>query len=154
MIRDHMNKKEDSLEAEVNRPRPVFLWAAAITSVAAVLGYLFEPAIAGEDGENALGYAVLLILLVILTVFLVLCYRVPRIGNRLLGYDVATMPKRDQEKSSLNYAASFKVESGLTEKHMSSRRKQARHSRRKLAETTRQMQAEQKQQNNDQKTDD
>lgn len=142
MIRDQLNKDENSLQADAERPRVGFLWAAGISSTLAVLAYLFEPVIAGETGENALVYALLLGLLILLSMGLVLCYRVPRIGNRLLGYDVAVMPMREKEKSSLQYTGSFQVESGLTEKRMSSQRKQARHSRRKLAEVTRQMQAE------------
>ncbi|NVJ97364.1 MAG: hypothetical protein HWE25_04375 [Alphaproteobacteria bacterium] len=145
MIRDQLNKQEGSIEAEVNRPRVAFLWAAAVTSVTAVLAYLFEDMLVGQDNENALGYALLLGLLVLVSMFLVLCYRVPRIGNRLLGYDVASIPKREKEKSSLQYTGSFQVETGLTEKHMNSRRKQARHSRRKLAQVTREMQAEKQQ---------
>ncbi|NVJ71076.1 MAG: hypothetical protein HWE08_12015 [Alphaproteobacteria bacterium] len=142
MIRDKLEKEEASLEAEAMRPRAGFLWAAGVVSILAVLAYFFEDMMVEPDGNGALAYAVLLGLLIMLAMFLVLCYRMPRIGNRLLGYDVAIMPTREKEKASFQYTGGFKVDTGLDEKRMSSKRKQARHSRKKLAETTRQMQAE------------
>lgn len=139
MIRDKLNQKEGDLQAEAQRPRVGFLIAAAVTGAAAVVAYFSE---ATRTGDFL--HVLLVGFLIFLAMFLVLCYRNPALGNRLLGYDVVAKPGREKEKSSLNYAGSFEVESGLTEKHMASKRKQARHSRRKLAEVTRQMQAEKK----------
>jgi len=138
MIRDKLKKQEqDDLQAEALRPRVGFLIASAITGILAVVAYF---ALAAQNGDFL--YVLLIGFLIFLAMFLLLCYRQPQLGNRFLGYEVASMPRREKEKSSLNYAGSFEVESGLAEKRMASKRKQARHSRRKLAEVTRQMQAE------------
>jgi len=142
VIKDHLNKKEEDLAAEALRPRPVFLWIASVTATLAVMAYLFEDVVIGASGGGAMGYALLLTILVVLSIFFVFCYRMPSLGNRLLGYSVAfDKPTERKEKSSLQYTGSFQVETGLSEKRVASRRKQARHSRRKLAEVTRQMQA-------------
>ncbi|WP_286830853.1 MULTISPECIES: hypothetical protein [Kordiimonas] len=138
MIRDKLNKEEkDDLQAEALRPRIGFLIASAITGAAAVVAYF---ALAAQSGDFL--YVLLIGCLIFLAMFLLLCYRQPQLGNRFLGYDIVSTPRREKEKSSLNYAGSFEVESGATEKRMASKRKQARHSRRKLAEVTRQMKAE------------
>lgn len=138
-----MGKEDADLKAEALRPRPVFLWVAAVVASLAVVAYLFEGVFIDASGGGAMGYALLLSLLVVLAIFFVFCYRVPSLGNRLLGYGIAFDKNVDRkEKSSLQYTGSFQVETGLSEKRVASRRKQARHSRRKLAEVTRQMQAE------------
>ncbi len=152
MIRDKLNKQDqDDLQAEALRPRIGFLIASAVTGATAVVAYF---ALAEEAGDFL--YVLLIGFLIFLAMFLLLCYRQPQLGNRFLGYDVVTAPRREKEKSSLNYAGSFEVESGLTEKRMASKRKQARHSRRKLAEVTRQMNAEKAPEaaETDKKTDD
>lgn len=130
------------LDQEAIRPRVGFLWASGVLCVAAVLTYLSENIIVGPRGEGALGYAILLGLEIMIAMCLLLCYRVPRLGNRLLGFDMMLKKPSKGEKSSMSYTGSFHVETGAAEKRMNTRRKEARYSRRKLAEVTRQMQAE------------
>jgi len=131
------------LEKEASKPRPVFLVAAAVVSMVAVGAYLFEEAIITSTRGGAVAFAVIIIFLVLLALGLVLCYRMPRLGNRLLGYDVVIVNRDKQVKSDVQFSGGFKAETGLETKRMNSKRKQARYSRRKLAEVTRQMQQEQ-----------
>ncbi|WP_417463319.1 hypothetical protein [Kordiimonas sp.] len=133
---------ENELDAEARRPRVGFLWAAGVLCVMAVLTYLSENVIVGPRGEGALGYAIVLGIEILIAMCLLLCYRVPRLGNRLLGFDMMLKKPSKGEKSSMSYTGSFHVETGAAEKRMNTRRKEARYSRRKLAEVTRQMQAE------------
>ena len=137
-----MTSIQDEMKSDAMKPRPGFLWAAAVACVLAVATYASEDVMVGTRGEGALAYAFLLGLFVLLAMALVLCYRSPALGNRLLGYDIVLKKPSKIQKSSLNYTGTFHVETGLQEKQMGTQRKQARHARRKLAEVTRQMQAE------------
>ncbi|MCJ9429264.1 hypothetical protein [Kordiimonas marina] len=139
-----MMKHQDSFEDEALRPRRGFLVASAVASVAAIAAYLYRDDIIGADGHNEIAFAFLIGMLILIAMYLLLCFRVPRIGNRLLGYDVMLKPEKKKEKASMEYVGSFKVQAGLAEKRQNTNRKQARYSRRKLAEVTRQMQAEKK----------
>lgn len=136
-----MSEITDELKAEASRPRRGFLVAAAVVSFLAMAAYLFQEDIILASGGVA--FATLLILLVLLALGLVACYRIPRLGNRLLGYDVVIVDPSKQVKSDVQYSGGFKAETGVETKRMNSRRKQARYSRRKLAQVTREMQQEQ-----------
>ncbi|MFC3050704.1 hypothetical protein [Kordiimonas pumila] len=133
---------EPTLQDEAKTPRVGFLIAAGGVSALALTAYLFEETIITTTRGGSMAFAVILIFLVLLALVLVLCYRNPRIGNRLLGYDVVIVNPDKKIKSDVQYSGGFKSESGLETKRMNSKRKQARYSRRKLAETTRQMQQE------------
>ena len=73
--------------------------------------------------------------------FFMLCYRVPTIGARLMGYHKLTGDKKSV-KSDVQFTAGFKSETAVDAKRLNTKRKQARHSRRKLAAITREMQLE------------
>ncbi len=133
--------RQDELQSEALRPRRGFLIAASLTSFAAVAAYIYEEAIVSLSGSTV--FAIVLAILVLLAMFFVLCFRVPRIGNKLLGFDVILTAPKQKEKASLQYTGSFNIETGAETKRMNTKRKQARHSRRKFAEVTRKMQAEQ-----------
>lgn len=137
-----MSEIRDEIEAEARRPRPGFLVAASVCMILAVAAYMFEEDIVSSDGGGQLMFAFLLIFLVLTAMGLVLCFRSPRLGNRLLGYDVVIIDPDKSSKSDLQYSGGFKAETGADTKRMNTKRKQARYSRRKLAEVTRQMQQE------------
>jgi len=138
-----MSEIQDQIEADASRPRPGFLVAAAACVVLAIFAYLFEGEIISGVSGGQLTYAFLLIFLVLAAMGLVYCYRVPRFGNRLLGYDVVIGKPQKGAKSDVQYSGGFKAETGADTKRMNSKRKQARYSRRKLAQVTREMQQEQ-----------
>lgn len=133
-----MSEITDELKEDAATPRRGFLVAAGIVSGLAVMAYMFEEDIILASG--GVGYAFLLIALVLLALVLVVCYRIPRLGNRLLGYDVVIVDPSKGVKSDVQYSGGFKAETGVETKRMNSRRKQARYSRRKLAQATREMQ--------------
>lgn len=137
-----MSETEDELKAIADTPRLIFLVAAAVLAGLAFFAYFLEDTIVSEDGRGALTFAFILISLVFGAMFMLLCYRNPRLGNRLLGYSVSQNAQSPKAKSDVQYSAGFKGETGIDVKMRSTARKQARHSRKKLAEITRQMQAE------------
>lgn len=136
-----MSEISDELKAEASKPRRVFLIAAAVVSAMLVAAYVFQDDI--MLASSPLAYGALLIFLVLLALALVACYRTPRLGNRLLGYDIVIVnPDKQGVKSDVQYGGGFKTDSGADAKRMNSKRKQARYSRRKLAQVTREMQQE------------
>ncbi|TNE63319.1 MAG: hypothetical protein EP335_09890 [Alphaproteobacteria bacterium] len=137
-----MKHEEESLEQDALRPRRGFLVASAVASLAAILAYLFREDVVRVSGGSEIAFAFLIGMLILLAMYLLLCYRVPRLGNRLLGFDVVLAKDSPTEKSSMQYTGSFQVQTGLAEKRLNTKRKQARYSRRKLAEVTRQMNAD------------
>lgn len=139
---------EDTYRKDLVRtPRVGFLVAAAISAALTVMCFLYEDEIVGSSsGDGALVYIFLIVTLVFVTMGLLLCYRVPRIGNRLLGYDkLAADPGKQSAavESDVKYSAGFKTDGAVDAKRMNSKRKMARHSRRRLAAVTREMQKEQ-----------
>ncbi len=136
-----MSEISDEIKAEAYKPRRVFLVAATVVSVLLIAAYLMQDDII--LGSSPLAYGALLIFLVLLALGLIACYRNPRLGNRLLGYDVViTDPDKQGVKSDVQYSGGFKTDSAADTKRMNSKRKQARYSRRKLAQVTREMQQE------------
>lgn len=131
---------DEAVEDLMEQPRIGFLISAAVTAVLAIVAYLLEDSIVGRDGDGALTFAFLLIVLVLACMVMLVCYRVPRLGNRLLGYHRLNTNPKPAAKSDMQYTAGFKSETGVDTKRQSSRRKQARHSRKKLAAITREMQ--------------
>ena len=135
-----MTKDDDNFQANLLKPKMGFLIASGISAVLAMVVYLFEDDItAGAQGDTGITFAFLLIALVLLAMFFLLCYRVPGIGNRIMGYDKLTGSKKTV-KSDVQFTAGFKSETAVDAKRMNTKRKQARHSRRKLAAITREMQ--------------
>lgn len=128
----------------INTPRSGFLVASAIAAVLTVVVFLYEDEIVSASaGDGALVYVFLIVALVFATMGLLLCYRVPRVGNRLLGYTrlAADPSKQTREvKSDVQYSAGFKSDGAVEAKQLNSKRKMARHSRKRLAAITREMQ--------------
>lgn len=135
-----MDEPNDSLNELMQKPRLGFLIAATISALLAVAAYVFEEEIIGPAGEGAVTYALLLVVLVLVTMVLVVCYRVPRLGNQLLGYHKLNAQPKLKAKSDVQYSAGFKSDTGVDTKRVNSRRKQARHSRKHYAAVTREMQ--------------
>lgn len=135
-----MAKDDDDFQTELMKPKMGFLLASGSAAVLAMVVYFLEDEItAGAQNDSGITFAFLLIALVLLSMFFMLCYRVPRIGNRLMGYDKLTGRKKTV-KSDVQYTAGFKSDTAVDAKRMNTKRKQARHSRRKLAAITREMQ--------------
>ncbi|MCK0069520.1 hypothetical protein [Kordiimonas laminariae] len=135
-----MSEIKDEVNAEASKPKVVFLVAAAVFALVAAFAYLNEEEIIEASG--ATGFALLLMLSVLVSLCLVLCYRMPRLGNRLLGYDVVITKPDEKGKADMQYSGGFKMDGGADLKRQNSRRKEARYSRKKYAEVTRQMQEE------------
>ncbi|WP_417451853.1 hypothetical protein [Kordiimonas sp.] len=147
-----MKKEENELQADALKPRIGFLVVAGVLCAGAVAVYMFEDMLVGTRGEGSVAFAFVLGFLVLSAMVFILFYRVPRLGNRLLGFDSVLTKEGKSEKSSMSYTGSFHVETGLAEKRMNTQRKIARHSRRHYAEVTRQMNTG-KTDDKDQKTD-
>jgi len=135
-----MSEIKDEIEKEASRPNTIFLYAASIVAVGSIFVYYFQNDII--DGTGPTSFVVLLVFLVLLALFLVLCYRSPRIGNRFLGFGVVIDKGDKKMTDGYHYSAGFKEDTGVEVKRMNSRRKQARYNRRKIAAVTREMQAE------------
>ena len=128
-------------------PRPVFLWCSAVIALMAVLVFLNEDQLVDplQPGSGT-AYALVLVFLVLIAAFLIVCYRSPALGNRLLGY--AALMRRSSrvidrdESTSIQFSRTDAVDTGLEAKRRSSRRKAARHQRRHIAAVTRDMQKE------------
>lgn len=149
-----MTEPDQTVEELMEKPRIGFLIASAVAAVLAVIAYIFEEDIVSGGAEDTgITFAFLLISLVLASMFLMLCYRVPRIGNRLLGYHRLNAQSKMTVKSDVQYSAGYKAESGVETKQLSSRRKQARHSRKKLAAVTREMQQQSTQDNDQNKSE-
>ncbi len=136
-----MSELQDEINAEASKPRVIFLIASGIFSIIAAVSYFNEEKIIEASGPT--GFAVLLMLTIMVAMCLLLCYRIPRLGNRLLGYDVVLAKPDDKGKADMQFSGGFKMDGGTELKRQNSRRKEARHSRKKYAEATRQMQQEQ-----------
>lgn len=148
MTAPEQTEPDQTLNEMMQKPRIGFLIASGVAAVLAVVAYIYEDEIvnAGQT-DGSLTYAILLIVLVLAAMFLMVCYRVPSMGNRLLGYHRLNAQPKMTAKSDVQYSAGFKSDTGVETKRLNSRRKQARHSRKKLAAVTREMQqqsAEQK----------
>lgn len=137
-----MEKQEDDFQTELLKPKMGFLLASGTAAALAMGVYIFEDDItSGAPGDTGITFAFLLIALVLLAMFFMLCYRVPTIGARLMGYHKLTGDKKSV-KSDVQFTAGFKSETAVDAKRLNTKRKQARHSRRKLAAITREMQQE------------
>jgi len=127
------------------KPHIGFLIGAATASLCAVLAYGFEAEIVAlSPGGSPLPFAIALVFCVLIAMGLLLCYRMPRLGNRLLGHDVVLRQSARSTTDGYHFTAGFKMESGVEEKRAASRRLSARQTRRKYARATRHMQADSK----------
>lgn len=134
-----MMEDDSDFNTQMQKPRTGFLISAGIAAALAAGAYIFQDDFAGPD-DSGVTLALVLLVLVFAAMFLLLCYRVPRIGNRLLGYHKLNSDEKMSVKSDVQYSAGFKSDTAVDTKRLNSRRKQARHSRKKLAAITREMQ--------------
>ena len=133
--------KDSSLEDAALRPRPVFLLCAALTAGGVVAAYMHEDAIVEKSGDMA--FVVLLAILTMISLLFVLFYRIPRIGNRLLGHSaVLDAGERERAGAASHFTGPYRIETGLHEKRQATARKTARATRKAVAATTRAMQQE------------
>lgn len=124
---------------------PVFLILAAFSVVGLLATYNYEDALIGGfsgslgSSSASLVFAVSLILLVLLTLFFVMCYRTPRLSDRILG-KAKVLP--DDETSGFKYTGGgFTPASAGDEKKLNSQRKSARAMRKQLAAKQRELDA-------------
>jgi len=137
-----------------NRPKtghPVFLLLAGLSVAGLLAAYNYEDALvssfSGSYGASSgsLVFVVSLILLVLLTLFFVLCYRTPRLSDKVLGRGTI-IP--DDETSGFKYSGGgFNPASGADEKKLNSQRKSARALRKQLAAKQRELDAKTTSQN-------
>lgn len=135
-----MEDQENTIHEAASKPQPVFLVLASLVSMGAMAIYFYKPEITERSGE--VGFAFLLVFLVLGALFLVLCYRMPRVGNKMLGFSIVIDEPEKKINEGYHYTGTFKVETGADEKRQNSKRKQARYNRRKIAALTREMQKE------------
>ncbi len=145
---------DETPENEARRPRVGFLIAAGVFSALAFGAYLYEDEIIAQSPDGSpVPFAILLGMLVLVAMVLVLFYRVPSIGNRVLGYDIILNKTDKQAGKGYHFASGFKSESAVEEKRAASRRLSARQTRRKYARATRDMHAKDGVKANDTKPD-
>ncbi len=135
-----MSDDQDDIMEVARKPKPIFLVLASVAALGAVVAYLYQNTIVEASGITA--FAFLLLMLVLIAMGFMLCYRVPKIGNRLLGYDIVIAPKKKSVNEGYHYTGTFKVETAIDTKRQNSKRKQSRYNRRKIAAVTREMQKE------------
>ena len=124
-------------EGQTSEPNLVFLVAGLVSIAGAVLVYIFEDKIRETSSDFA--FAVGLMLLVLLTLFFLLCYRTPALGDRLLGKHV---PPQAQDKANFKYSAGFDSQSGIDAKRLNTQRKSTRAARKKAVAAQRAIDAE------------
>ncbi len=115
----------------------VFLILSSLMMVLAVLSYVFEDVLFDfRNSSDTFVYAITIA--VMLALFFLYCYRVPRIGLWILGRSIEI--EREADKSGKVRSATydiFHVETATEEKMQHRRRKQSRHLRRRLAREAR-----------------
>lgn len=124
------------VKPEKNR---IWLVLGLITISATVVAYLYQDDIIYYSNDSMFAYSVLLILLVVMTLFFVMCYRNPALGEKIIG-KAPDIEHGDKEKTSFLYTGFTKTQSASDEKILNSARKKARSSRKHYAAVTREMQ--------------
>ncbi len=123
---------EDHNTAAPEKPK-IFLYLAALMIVLAVAAYAMQGSLLGRVGSWAT-FLFAILLPVLLALYFLYCYRVPRYGLKLLGRSIE-LGDPGEKTPGLSYNV-FKGESGIEEKLAQTRRKSARHLRKKLARAT------------------
>lgn len=138
--------KIDELKHDALKPRRIFLVLSAIMAVGAALAYFYQDSLISADfGQSDTAFAFLVGILIILSMFFLLCFRMPGLGNRLLGFSgILSDPTKVKEATGFHYSGGFSSETGLETKSQNTRRKSARAMRKKTAAITRKMQNKEK----------
>jgi len=122
------------------KPHKGFLLAASITVLAVIFAYMYQEDIVYlSDTESHMGFVTLIIMLLVLSIFFIFCYRNPKIGAMFLNKD-KSVKNTKKDKTTYHFSAGFKAETGLDEKRLNTARKSKRVTRKKLAAVTREMQ--------------
>ena len=122
---------------------PVWLVFGLITISATVGAYLYQDDILYHTNASEFAYAVTLLLLVVMTLFFVMCYRNPALGEKIIG-KAPDVEHSEKDKASFLYTGFTKTKSASDEKILNSARKKARSSRKHYAAVTREMQDDKK----------
>ncbi|WCL55663.1 hypothetical protein [Gimibacter soli] len=147
-----MTNPQPDMKDDALRPRAGFLVCAAVAAGGAVATYLNEDVIIDKSGDMA--FVVLLAIFVLISLMFVLFFRVPSIGNRLLGQSaVLDAGQREKKGAMSTFTSPFNVETGVHEKRQATARKSARATRKSVAATTRAMHAERKAKGQDKEGD-
>ena len=125
------------------KKNPIWLIFGLVTISATVAAYLFEDDILYYSNSSEFAYAVLLLLLVLMTLFFVMCYRNPALGEKIIG-KAPDVDHSEKDKTSFLYTGFTKTSSASDEKILNSSRKKARSTRKHYAAVTREMQDEEK----------
>lgn len=132
--------EEATPPSSVKKPRApkIYLLLSGLMLVLAVLSYLFEEWLFDlMNSPSTFVYAITLS--IVLALFFLYCYRVPRLGLWLMGRSVE-YERRNHDSGALTYDT-FKMDTASAEKVRASRRKQARALRRRTARATREVRA-------------
>lgn len=111
----------------------VFLYLAALMILLAVVAYAMQGSLLGRAGSWTT-FLFALVLPVLMALYFLYCYRVPRYGLKLLGRSIE-LGDPGERTQGLSYNV-FKGESAIEEKLAQTRRKSARHLRKRLARAT------------------
>lgn len=125
------------------KKNPIWLIFGLVTISATVAAYLFEDDILYISNGSEFAYSVLLLLLVLMTLFFVMCYRNPALGEKIIG-KAPDVERGKKDKTSFLYTGFTKTSSASDEKILNSGRKKARSTRKHYAAVTREMQGEKK----------
>ncbi len=121
----------------------LWLILGLITLSTTAAAYLYQDDIIYYSNGSPFAYSVLLILLVVMTLFFVMCYRSPALGNKLLG-KAPDVNKTAKDNTAFHFTGFTKTESARDEKILNSNRKKVRNTRKHYAAVTREMQADKK----------
>ncbi|MCH8861354.1 MAG: hypothetical protein IID51_02445 [Proteobacteria bacterium] len=123
---------EDQGKTPLEKPK-IFLYLAALMILLAVVAYAMQGSILGRAGSWTT-FLFALVLPVLMALYFLYCYRVPRYGLKLLGRGIE-LGDPGEKPQGLSYNV-FKSESAGDEKLAQTRRKSARHLRKRLARAT------------------
>ena len=124
---ENKNKKTEHSPYEPEPKPTIFIVLAGLMLLVAVLSYIFEENL--YDINHSVQLFVLLITgSLVLALFFLTCYRIPRLGRKFLGQESGLdAPKKTTSFSAYNV---FKSENPVEEKIQSSVRKKTRQTRR------------------------
>ena len=126
--------------AEKNR---LWLVLALVTISLTVVAYAYQDDIIYWSNESAFAYSVLLLLLVLMTLFFLMCYRNPSLGEKIIG-GAPDVERSEKDKTAFHYTGFTTTDSASDAKRLNTSRKKTRSNRKHYAAVTREMQDEKK----------